>query len=343
MKTLFSPVAVVICALIHLPVNGQEDNPKSPKPREVYEGRVTTGTNERPEEARNDVSLIRAMREQESQQLEKAKLNEECVTVSDATDRMLYEHEDTVNNFLSVPMKVGLNRYWVTHYSNPRLASHGGVIRSGSSESDGWSTNGSRYSLTRPWGLIGSLNEPAAQAWLFRPSPFLSRGKKNAPSELPKPEAYALNRFEEYALSMLRKGKKLVRWEREDVMLAVGAVRAEAVCLRCHDGAAGDLLGAFTYSYAKTKAVEPDAQTKQILQWNREGQKLDQIAASFVLLQEPSLNRTGHRWAEPLVTQALLGQGIVTAEMLEKQAGIRHHVLQTDLGPVKKPGAAGAE
>lgn len=295
------------------------------------------------EAAQVEISSIKAMRAEEDGKLAGVRFEEECVTVSHASDRLLYAHEDTVNHFLSMAMKMGLGRVLAAHYSNPKLASHGGVIRSVGNGDEGWSTNGNRYALSRPWGLIGALNEPVAQAWLFRRSPFLSRGGKNAPPELPKPEAYALNRFEEYALSMLRKGEKLVRWERDDVMLAVGAVRAEAVCLRCHDGAAGDLLGAFTYSFAKTKAAEPDAKTQQILQWNREGQKLDQIAASLSLFEKSLEGKGSGRMHGYQITQALLGQGIVTAEMLEKQAGIRHHVLQTDLGPVKKPGAAGAE
>lgn len=339
MKMRFLLLAVVICALSAAAVNALKTQTRA------------SGLIDQKEAAQQEIINIRIMRAEDEQKLVSARFEKDGVIVTDSTDRLLFEYEEIVNRFLSIPMKTGLGRVIVAHYSNPRLASHGGVmsqLRPGDDRfgESSWQLNGRRYALTRPWGLIGALVEPVPQAWLFRLSPSLKveQDEKNDSSDKPpKPEAYPLNRFEEYALSMLRKGEKLVRWEREDVMLAVGAVRAEAVCLRCHDGAAGDLLGAFTYSYAKTKAVEPDAQTKQILQWNREGQKLDQIAASLNLFEKSLDGKASGRMHRYQITQALLGQGIVTAEMLEMQAGMRHHVLQTDLGPTKKPGTGGAE
>jgi len=295
------------------------------------------------EAQRVEIESIRAMRSEDDRHLAAARLEEDCVTVSDPADRMLYQHEDTVNRFLAVPMKLGLSRAFVTHYSNPRLASHGGVAKSYDAAGDRWSVNGREYALTRPWGLIGSLDEPKAQAWLFRRSAFLNRRAKNDTSPLPKPEAYPLNRFEEHALSLLRGGEKLVRWENEQVMFAMGAVRADASCVRCHDGAAGDLLGAFTYTFAKSPAPAPDEKTQQIVKWHREGQKLDQMAGSLRLLVNADGARMSQMQLEYGVKLALLSQGIVTAEMVAQQAANREQVLKTDLGPVKKPGAAGAE
>ena len=296
------------------------------------------------EAQRIEIEAIQAMRSQDERHLAAGRLKEDCVTVSDPADRLLYQHEDTVNRFLAVSSKLGLSRMLVTHLSNPRLASHGGVARDFYGDAGSrWSLNGREYALTRPWGLIGSLEEPKAQAWLFRRSPLLKRRAKDDTSPLPKPEAYPLNRFEEHALSLLRGGEKLVRWENEQVMFAMGAVRADASCVRCHDGAEGDLLGAFTYAFAKTAAPAPDEKIKQLVKWHREGQKLDQMAVSLRPLLGPEYAKLEARYIQPSVEQGLLSQGIVTAEMIAQQVADRERVLKTDLGPVKKPRAAGAE
>ncbi|MBL9132824.1 MAG: hypothetical protein JNG86_16570, partial [Verrucomicrobiaceae bacterium] len=144
-----------------------------------------------------------------------------------------------------------------------------------------------------------------------------------------------------------RKGEKLVRWENERTMHAVGAVRAETQCLRCHEGSkAGDLLGAFTYSFAKTGVVPPDEKTAQIVKLHDERKTPLQIAEAVGLLKPPAeAEFPGVKtFAITQLHQALLSQGIVTAEMLAAQAQRRKDVLNSNLGPVKKPKAsAGAE
>ena len=130
-------------------------------------------------------------------------------------------------------------------------------------------------------------------------------------------------------------------------MHAVGAVRAETQCLRCHEGSKpGDLLGAFTYSFAKTKAAQLDEKTAQILKLHDEHKTTLEIAEAVGFLK-PFADADilpAKVVASYQVQLALLSQGIVTAEMLAEQAQIRKDLLNSDLGPVKKPrAAAGAE
>ncbi|HKB06520.1 MAG TPA: hypothetical protein VKD90_30270, partial [Gemmataceae bacterium] len=51
----------------------------------------------------------------------------------------------------------------------------------------------------------------------------------------------------------LRLGNELVARTAASEMRLMGAVRAQAECLACHDGGTGRLLGAFTYRLALTR------------------------------------------------------------------------------------------
>lgn len=64
-----------------------------------------------------------------------------------------------------------------------------------------------------------------------------------------------LDSFERLALQQLRAGHEMVKMEGEATMRAMGAIRAQATCLKCHDeNKPGDLLGAFTYVFYKDSA-----------------------------------------------------------------------------------------
>lgn len=80
------------------------------------------------------------------------------------------------------------------------------------------------------------------------PTPVSSIVFKIAPTVPFRP----LDEFEGYALGRLRIGAALVRMEEDGRIRAMGAIRASQSCLRCHDGKAGDLLGALTYFIART-------------------------------------------------------------------------------------------
>ena len=181
---------------------------------------------------------IEKARVEEQRGMEAVVFSEECVTVSEPADRLLFTHEVNVVAFIATRGKFGFDRVSTIHMSNPRLETHGGVAFGPVLSLGKWQEKGQQYELTRPWGMIGDIDQSKPKAYLFRPSPYLKRRTAGSNTEKsPKVEAYDLSRFEEYALTRLNKGEKLVRWERPDAMHAVGAVRAETQCLRCHEGA----------------------------------------------------------------------------------------------------------
>jgi hypothetical protein len=57
----------------------------------------------------------------------------------------------------------------------------------------------------------------------------------------------ALDRFEEFAMSRLRKGEDVVATEEGTSLRMLGSVRSFDACMKCHAGRRGDLLGAFSY------------------------------------------------------------------------------------------------
>jgi hypothetical protein len=292
-----------------------------------------------------DRTALAKARASEAARMEGISFGEECVTVSEPANRLLYHHELNVTGFLSIASKLGRGRVMLfVHLSNPRLATHGGVFDSLGFLRAPWNENGHSYTPSSCWGMIGDLDQPKPHAYLFRLSPKLNPDAKTA--DTPKAgtdmEASALNRFEEHALALLQKGEKLVRWECKESMHAVGAIRAEAQCLRCHDNRkAGDLLGAFTYSFTKSKAVPPNEKTQRILTLNQEGKTPFQIARALDWAKQPDQLEISGIY---IVRETLLKQGVVTAEMLTDQALWRKQALETDLGPLKKPHApAGGE
>lgn len=321
-------------------------NPSPGKSIPVVEDRSADLSSEDERIELEERAKLASSRASEALRLENINFGEECVTVSEPSNRLLFQHEQNVNDFLAIGSKFGFGRALAVHMSNPHLATHGGVVKSLGFNTTDWSENGHSFKFARTWGLIGALDLEKPKAYLFRPSPYLVKYAKEKGS--PKMEAgieeSALNRFEDHALSLLRKGEKLVRWDGEDFMHALGAIRAEAQCLRCHDNnKAGDLLGAFTYSFTKSKAVPPDEKTKQILTFNNEGKTALQIAEAlgWIKSKQPGKFDLSRMYT---VRLTLLEHGIVTAEMLADQARWRQEILKTDLGPVKKPHAsAGAE
>lgn len=246
----------------------------------------------------------------------------ECTTESNPLNRLLYGHEAVVNSFLNVLKKFGKERVPATHLSNAHLMTHGGTT----TEPGGWSQGGVRYSISREWGLVGNVSKAESIVYYFDATNFM--GDDGDPSAASTPRVHRGERqpdpFETYALAKLNKGEALVRWEREGFMRALGAIRAVSSCLKCHEGKEGDLLGAFTYEFEKSKAVEPDEkqprqeERQQILQLSREGKSLEAIMRSL-----PGYAYTRGDYATQNVQWQLLDSGIVTDEMVEKQAFFR--------------------
>lgn len=65
-------------------------------------------------------------------------------------------------------------------------------------------------------------------------------------------EKRELSEFERQAIDQLRDGEEVVFSDPGKHRIAVGALRADASCIKCHNEAKeGDLLGAFTYALAR--------------------------------------------------------------------------------------------
>jgi hypothetical protein len=66
--------------------------------------------------------------------------------------------------------------------------------------------------------------------------------------ELGEAPTRSLDGFEAFGLERLRRGEDLVAGEAAGRVRMLGAIRNATQCVRCHGGARGDLLGAFSYS-----------------------------------------------------------------------------------------------
>jgi len=95
--------------------------------------------------------------------------------------------------------------------------------------------------------LIGLVQHPEPTAYVISIPPqkaFFT----NAMARFVKTRA--LTTFETDALVELRSGRNDVLGTHDGSAAILGAVRAQEKCLKCHDGKAGNLLGAFSYSMA---------------------------------------------------------------------------------------------
>ena len=116
--------------------------------------------------------------------------------------------------------------------------------------------------------------------------------------------------FEAYAVAQLKKGEMLVRWDRPDFLRYVGAIRASAACLSCHDGAKeGDALGAFAYDYNKV-ARPRDAVASRTVIAARAGKSLAELVA---------LEGGQEKDAEQKLALELSQSGVVIPEMIAMQ------------------------
>jgi hypothetical protein len=244
----------------------------------------------------------------------------ECTTPSDPTDRLLFGHEEMVSAFLNTPLKqFGPGRMVEMHLGSPFLPTHGGSTQ----VSDEWTQAEIHYELAPGWGLIGSVKEKEPLVYTLKAAPFLGF-QTGMPKKRPGPEEnkldhHAADLFEQYALRCLAKGDPIVRWERADSVRAVGAIRCSSACQRCHDIKEGELLGAFTYEFAKSKAPETSKEHQEIVRRSREGQGMKQMATEMF---------PRDKYSGRAVWYGLLASGIVTDEMVKIQAANRKDLLE---------------
>jgi hypothetical protein len=70
--------------------------------------------------------------------------------------------------------------------------------------------------------------------------------------ELRKAPTRKLDEFEAAGLAALRRGEDLFVRGTADHLRVLGAVRNAKQCVDCHGGQRGDLLGAFSYTFARS-------------------------------------------------------------------------------------------
>lgn len=69
-------------------------------------------------------------------------------------------------------------------------------------------------------------------------------------------ETRALSDFEVQGLEKLRQGKQVVTAATPNRLQMIGALRAKAQCMQCHDVKENELLGAFSYEFLRSPQVE---------------------------------------------------------------------------------------
>jgi hypothetical protein len=261
-----------------------------------------------------------------SPDLSSIKFSEECVSVSDPADINVYHHEGIVNSFLDIQGKFGRGRMLVMEYRHQHLATHRGTT----SVPGDWRNENTDYKLS-DWGMIGDVDQGAAKVYyLGSPARQMQLGKSG--SGKPNAEQPALSdrktdEFESYALAQLKKGEKLIRWERPEFLRYVGTITASSSCLSCHsDAKVGDVLGAFTYDYNKSKTTAP-LEHPSLHKAAREGKEMSQLMA----LENGSYARN-----PSAVAWQLSNYGFVAPEMIKMQSETRERLLKesTQLGRV---------
>jgi len=96
--------------------------------------------------------------------------------------------------------------------------------------------------------LIGLVKHPEPTAYVTFSIPPQKAFFTNSSARFDKTRALTI--FETDALVDLRNGRNDVLGTHDGSAAILGAVRAQEKCLKCHDGKAGNLLGAFSYSMA---------------------------------------------------------------------------------------------
>jgi hypothetical protein len=110
------------------------------------------------------------------------------------------------------------------------------------------------YPVVERWAarkveLIGLLIHESPVAYLN------AEGKLPTMTGAKDAKTRALTEFEADALKKLAAGKEVVSVDAAtNQVRMVGAIRMAGACLKCHDGKAGDLLGAFSYDLVRVPA-----------------------------------------------------------------------------------------
>lgn len=282
-------------------------------------------------------------------ELQKVDFSKECTTSSDPSSRLYFENEWMVTNFMSAWYFNRLNSWDYREddlpqpllkliYSHDHFETHLGTRI----QPRVWSEDNTAYRLT-DWGMVGNVRDPEATVFFLSPCDEIYTRTKYRDSllkymEIVPDENHIDSRktdpFEVYALAQLKKGEKLVRWERPEFMRAMGSIRAEAICMKCHtEVKEGDVLGAFIYEYAKTKAAAPFPKQKKLEVTTTPQKKTRKACQSepFGYKKMPLSVLPPKYLPEPILESQMqsLDEGIVSKEMLAHQAESRRRALKS--------------
>lgn len=287
--------------------------------------------------------------------------------IDDPMNPVLFQHERQVNGLLGAP---GFGRFRAFTFI------HGSSIIAGFGVS--WSDDDGKYEVPLV-DLVGTLDTPKVYplssltnytrhadclpsikrmetmiAFKQRDESF-SRAGKLYVSSLSEPERKkyepalregrmvfgprSLDEFEAPAFRLLQAGHAMVVKQEGEVFRALGAIRMQESCRRCHeDKKNGDLLGAFTYlGLREREATADELKRRAQLRLDAQGDLKDaKFIASYL---------AGNRLDIPDETKAiwldrgLSEEGVVTKPMVERMRTLRAKLPERQERSEKPPGA----
>lgn len=284
--------------------------------------------------------------------------------IDDPMNPVLFHHERQVNGMLGSP---GFGRFRTMRFIHGDWMTPAGFGAS-------WTDDDGKYEAPLV-DLVGLLDTPEVyhlsslelysekydcwasvqrmkplEAFKQRDEAFLHAGKLYV-SRLSEPErkkfgdgpvigARGLDEFESKALGLLQTGHAMVVRQEGEVFRALGAIRMQESCRRCHeDKKNGDLLGAFTYLGLREREAT-DEERKQRAQLRIEAQG-DLKDAKFIAryLSDHRLDvsdETKAIWLDYKLSK----EGVITAPMVERMRTTRAHLPDRKERSMKPPASS---
>lgn len=278
--------------------------------------------------------------------------NQNFRIIDDPMNPVLFQHERQVNGMLGAPE---FGRFRAMSYIHGAM-----MLPSGFGMS--WSDDDGKYEVPLV-DLVGSLNAPEVhylsslesynERWACWPSiqrmkplaafkqrdeSFLQAGKLylSRLSEAERKEyepalkegrgvigPRGLDEFETKAFRLLQEGHAMVVKQEGEVFRALGAIRMQESCRRCHeDKKNGDLLGAFTYLGLREREATAEEQKRRVqLRLDAQGDIKDaKFLATYLSLSRPIVDEESRAF---LLDRALSKDGVITTPMVERMRTLR--------------------
>ncbi|MFZ2281881.1 MAG: DUF3365 domain-containing protein [Prosthecobacter sp.] len=151
----------------------------------------------------------------------------------------------------------------------------------------------------------------------------LSESERKKYGEQPLIAPRGLDEFETKAFRLLQAGHALVVKQEGEVFRALGAIRMQESCRRCHeDKKNGDLLGAFTYLGLRERDATAEEQKRRAqLRLDALGDINDaKFLATYLSLSKPIVDEESRAF---LLDRALSKEGVITRPMVERMRATR--------------------